>query len=237
MGFTVLHMYVDSLFVQRPETHHPDDFAPLLAAIEQQTAIPVTLEGVYRWIAFPPARQHPRRPVPNRYFGVFSDGRIKARGIALRRHDTPPFVAQVQETLIRYLAQAEHPALQVTTARAWVDQQLHRLWQHRVPVDDLRVAVKLQRLPTDYVRPSPAAQAAQHLAARGVTVHPGMRLTFWFTRSGVSVTPPPPEDLDLEPYARWVQRAAAEVLDVMTSIEVSPFPLALRLPIWSTSRV
>ncbi|MGB9800329.1 MAG: hypothetical protein ACPLUL_09580, partial [Thermanaerothrix sp.] len=74
-------------------------------------------------------------------------------------------------------------------------------------------------------------------AARGVTVHPGMRLTFWFTRGGVSVTPPPPEDLDLEPYARWVQRAAAEVLDVMTSIEVSPFPLALRLPIWSTSRV
>lgn len=236
MGFIVLHMYVDSLFVQRAEAHQPDDFAPLLAAIEQQTGIPVTLEGVYRWVAFPPARQHPRRPVPNRYFGVFTDGRIKARGLALRRHDTPPFVVQLQENLIRYLAQAEHPSQQVAAAQAWVEQQLHQLWQHRVPLNDLRVAVKLQRLPSAYVRPGPAALAAQQLTARGVNIRPGMRLIFWFTRDGVSVTPPPPADLDLEPYGRWVRRAAAEVLDVMLPVVSPSAPLPLMLPLWSVSR-
>ena len=43
-------------------------------------------------------------PVPNRYFGVFEDGAVKARGIELRRHDTPPFVAGAQAVVLAYLA-------------------------------------------------------------------------------------------------------------------------------------
>ena len=41
MGFTVLHMYVDSLFVQQEGYRNPQDFAPLLDAISKQTAIPI----------------------------------------------------------------------------------------------------------------------------------------------------------------------------------------------------
>uniref|UniRef100_A0A7C4KG97 DNA-directed DNA polymerase n=1 Tax=Anaerolinea thermolimosa TaxID=229919 RepID=A0A7C4KG97_9CHLR len=81
-------------------------------------------------------------------------------------------------------------------------------------MSDLKVAVKLRQMPEAYLRPGPAAQAALRLRECGVTIRPGMRLFFWFTRQGISVNPPPPEALDLERYARLVQRAAGEVLDI-----------------------
>jgi len=221
MGFTVLHMYVDSLFVQRPGSERAEDFAPLLQAIEDRTGIPLSLDGVYRWIVFPPARRHPRIPVPNRYYGVFTDGRLKVRGLALRRHDTPRFVAETQWAILHCLALADQPAGQVAAARACVGQQLARLARRQVAPGDLQVAVKLRQPPEAYRKPGPAAQAARQLQAHGVPVRPGMRLHFWFTRQGVSVTPPHPQDLDIERYARWVQRAAAEVLEIFTP---STFP-------------
>lgn len=214
LGFTVLHMYVDSLFVWREGTAQEEDFTPLLLAIERQTGIPVTLEGVYRWLVFLPAKRHPRIPVPNRYFGAFKDGRLKVRGLALRRHDTPRFVAETQRHLLNLLAQSENPEEQVEAARAFTKAQLSRLARRDVPVSDLKVAVKLRQMPEAYLRPGPAAQAALRLRECGVTIRPGMRLFFWFTRQGISVNPPPPEALDLERYARLVQRAADEVLDI-----------------------
>lgn len=77
MGFTILHMYVDSLFVQKEGIREKHDFEPLLKAIHEQTRIPITLDGVYRWVCFLPSKRDARIPVPNRYFGVFQDGSIK----------------------------------------------------------------------------------------------------------------------------------------------------------------
>ena len=57
MGFEVLHMYVDSLFVQKEGLKEKQDFEPLLQAITEQTKIPIMMEGVYRWVCFPPSRQ------------------------------------------------------------------------------------------------------------------------------------------------------------------------------------
>ena len=48
MGFTVLHMYVDGLFVQRAGTQEKMVFEPLLNAIYAQTKILIALDGIYR---------------------------------------------------------------------------------------------------------------------------------------------------------------------------------------------
>ena len=74
---------------------------------------------------------------------------------------------------------------------------------------------QLSRDPQAFRRPSAAAQAARQLQAQGVTVRPGMRLFFWFTRQGVSIAPPPPEEMDWDRYARLVLRAAGELLDIL----------------------
>ena len=110
MGFNILHMYVDGLWVQKKGCRQPQDFQPLLEEVAARTSLPVALDGVYRWVAFLPSRVDERLPVPNRYFGVFQDGSTKARGIDLRRRDSAPWVADTQREMLRCLARAETPA-------------------------------------------------------------------------------------------------------------------------------
>jgi DNA polymerase I len=40
----------------------------------------------------------------NRYFGRLSDGSVKVRGIAARRHDTPEFVRSMQSRMLEVMA-------------------------------------------------------------------------------------------------------------------------------------
>ncbi|GIV65312.1 MAG: hypothetical protein KatS3mg046_572 [Bellilinea sp.] len=215
MGFTILHMYVDSLFVKREDTRTEADFLPLAEKIQAETGIGVTLEGVYRWLVFLPACRDQRIPVANRYFGVFEDGTLKYRGIALRRHDTCPYVAQTQLDILTCLAQADDPREQWKEAWELVNQRVRSLQRRQAAIEGLQMAVKLSRDPQAFHRPSAAAQAARQLQAEGVAVRAGMRLFFWYTRQGVRITPPNADDLDWDRYARLVFRAAAEILDVL----------------------
>ncbi len=103
LGFTVLHLYVDGMWVHKPGCRLVPDFQPLLNEILDRTGLPVALDGVYRWVAFLPSRVNPRVPVPNRYFGVFQDGSLKMRGIETRRRDTPPFLKKLQLEMLAAL--------------------------------------------------------------------------------------------------------------------------------------
>ena len=106
LGFTVLHMYVDGLWVQKEGCESPADFNDLLEEISARTDLPIALDGVYRWVAFLPSRVDARVPVPNRYFGVFQDGSLKVRGIDVRRHDTPVFIGDTQMAILECFAGA-----------------------------------------------------------------------------------------------------------------------------------
>ncbi len=227
-GFTVLHMVVDSLFVAQEGYCQPTHFEPLLEAIRAQTGIGVTLEGIYRWLVFLPSRRDRRVPVPNRWYGVFQDGRLKYRGLALRRHDTCRLVARTQLGILTLLARADDPRRYVQEARAYAAIQVRALQRQAVAMEDLQMAVKLSRMPDAFRHPGPAAQAAVQLLERGVQVRPGMRLRFWYTRRGVSVFPPRAGEVDWERYARLVQRAADEILEILEA----PEPLHTGLPLF-----
>ncbi|KAA3660257.1 MAG: hypothetical protein DWQ04_19930, partial [Chloroflexi bacterium] len=103
LGYEVVHMYVDGLWVKRKGVKTKTAVQPLLDEIERVTELPIALEGFYKWIAFLPSKLDARIPVPNRYFGAFEHGELKIRGIELRRHDTPPFVADVQRAILEML--------------------------------------------------------------------------------------------------------------------------------------
>ncbi len=112
LGFTVLHLYVDGLWVKKEGASTVTDFQPLLEAIIERTDLPIALDGVFRWVAFVGSRLDGRVPVANRYFGVFQDGSLKIRGIETRRRDAPPFVAETQLQILELMAG-------VPDAKAW----------------------------------------------------------------------------------------------------------------------
>ncbi len=221
MGFEVLHMYVDGLWVKQDGFTRPEDFQPLLEEVAARTSLPVALDGVYRWVAFLPSRLDARLPVPNRYFGVFQDGSVKARGIDLRRRDSAPFIADVQREMLRCLARAGTPEAlrgQVDEAVGLLRMRLRALKEGRVPLQDLIAGKKLSKELTGYRVPSPGARAAMQLLEAGKTVRPGQRVRLIFTRGQPGVHAwdlpelPDPGAIDTDYYTELMLRAASSLL-------------------------
>ena len=233
LGFTVLHMYVDCLFVQQTGFQRASDFTPLLESILNQTGIPIALEGVFKWVAFLSSKRDARVPVPNQYFGAFEDGSLKFRGIELRRRDTTLWVRRIQLAVLDLLAQADTSlelAECLPDALNLVARAKRDLKGGHVHLDELVVTQKLSRELDGYKSPSPAARAALQLQAAGRQVAPGQSMRFLFTRDHPGVQAwelgeaLDPRRLDTTRYCSLLDRAMRTVLDPCKSL-MAPVPL------------
>lgn len=219
MGFEVIQLYVDGLWVHHPDKTQPKDIEPLLLEIQARTALPISLDGIYRWVVFVGSRQNKKRPVANRYFGVFQDGSLKVRGIDARRHDSTPFVASAQMHLLELLAKADDPETALPEAVAFIEEQLRALRNGSVKLPDLLIKQRLGRKMETYRTPSPAAQAVLQLNQVGKEFRPGQRVPFLYTlgKPGVFAWDlpqrPNPRAVDVARYQRLLLRAAGIVLE------------------------
>ncbi len=185
-GFSFLHGLTDAVWVEK-EGATEDDYRRLGEAITEATGMPIALEGVYRWIAFLPSKGNPRVGVPNRYAGAFADGEAKARGIASRRSDTPPFIAGFQRELLRRMAEARgigELRAMLPELREAVEAAARELREGRVPPEALSVSRRLSREPGRYVARSAASEVARELSGRGVALRPGSRIRYLLTDEG-----------------------------------------------------
>ncbi len=221
LGFTILHMYVDGLWVKKEGVSHPEQFQPLLEEIASRTGLAIALDGIYRWVTFLPSKADPRVPVPNRYFGFFQDGSLKVRGIETRRRDTPAFVSDVQMEILGVLGQAQSAAElpdMLPLALRLLRRRIADLRAGRVPLEKLVVGQKLSRELAAYKDPSPSARALMQLNSIGKELRPGQRVKFLLVRTGSGVhawdlpQKPDPRTLDFERYRELLLRAAGAVL-------------------------
>jgi DNA polymerase, archaea type len=97
MGFTVLHGIVDCLWAQGSPV------ALLKQSVENEIGIPTEIEH-FNWIVF--QSMNDGFGAYNRYFGRLSNGSVKVRGIAARRHDTPEFIRSMQSRMLEVMASA-----------------------------------------------------------------------------------------------------------------------------------
>ena len=218
-GFRVLHLYVDGLWIHKPGARHRPDYEALLEQIQTQTGLGISLEGVYRWIAFLPSRTEPRIAAANRYFGVYEDGSLKVRGIEYRRHDTPKFIKETQIEMITLLAEgrnaAEFRAL-IPKAIAYAQERLRRLRSGEVPASELLVTHRLSMQLEDYKVRTVAVRAAMQLRRAGVTLSPGEKVHFLHTpgeervRAWELIEGSPP--YDRQTYAELLLRAVENLL-------------------------
>ncbi len=223
MGYTVLHMYVDSLFVQKSDALQISHFTPLLEKIAEQTGLSITLDGIYKWLVFPPSKRDWRVPVPNRYFGAFQNGEIKARGIALRRHDTSKYVADTQMGILRILAASDDPRKKNNEAQGYMRKQISLLKEGKIPTEDLIVTQTLSRPVDAYRVSSPTARAARQLEEHGKIVQPGMSIRFLhvYDGSGIhawDVGNVQIKMVNVKRYIHLLKRAEDEVLNVFEKL-------------------
>jgi DNA polymerase-2 len=186
-GFQILHAIVDALYIQKarpgpsPDTALADECAELTRAIAHATNLPIELEGIYRWICFPPSRQDAHLGVANRYFGVFADGELKTRGIEARRHDTPLFIKQAQTAMLEVLAQAKNRAefrARMTDVTQLAAAYLDTLYAGQIPFAQLAITQRLSRDPRTYQTNSLNALVAGQLLESGVELAAGESIKY-----------------------------------------------------------
>lgn len=114
--------------------------------------------------------------MPCRYFGVFSDGTLKTRGLAHRRRDTPIYVKEVQEEMLAILGQArmlDELRERQKEALKLLEMRIAELERGEVDIRRLIVEQVLSRAPEEYAVQTRAAIAARKLRDAGIPVHPG----------------------------------------------------------------
>ena len=220
-GFRVLYYNVDGLYIQKQGCSQPEDFTQVLSDIRARTGLMISLDGIYRWIAFLPSRTNPQIPVANRYFGMFSDGKLKVRGLEIRRHDTPPFIFKTQIELLHCLAKVEEgQPLEhaVPAALRLLNKRAQQLRHGDVALDDLIVAQRLSRDVAQYRQPSPAAKAAKQLQALKKPMHAGQVVHFLFVKRTPGVlawragAPFDYQQINIAEYLKLLSRAASNIL-------------------------
>ncbi len=175
-GYSFIHGLTDSLWVKK-EGAKREDYAELTRAIEKKTGLSVSLEGIYRWISFLPSRRDPKIGVPARFFGLFDTGKLKVRGLMVRKHDTPPFVKKALQAMLEILSQAQsrkgYGELLEKKVRPIVEAYMEKLMDGRMKPEELSILKRLSHDPLGYAHGTMTTAVAQELLARGVKLMPG----------------------------------------------------------------
>ena len=182
-GFIVPHGIVDSLWViKQPVTKA--DYLALKDAIEKETGFAISFEGEYKWIAFVHSKSNDMIGVPNRYFGVFDDGKLKVRGLGQRRHDTPALFAKCEQEILDIMA-AGNSVKDVRDSMPMVRDAFQKYVQllksGNASLSDLIFRKQISKESDEYRLSTVEASALKQLEAEGRHLHAGETLRYVIT--------------------------------------------------------
>jgi len=182
-GFEVVHGIVDSLWLKK-QSATTTEYKSLCSKISQEIGVSLNFEGKYKWIVFLPSKMHPSISVLNRYYGVMESGKLKIRGLEIRKRDTPKFIYDAQTEMINVLATAnnsEEFIQKIPQVFEVVKKYRKKIIDGEVPVWDLMITKHLSKNPKHYKQHVSQAIAAEQLIKEGSEVHAGNNITFLFT--------------------------------------------------------
>ena len=222
-GFRMLHGLTDAVWITKPGMTR-DEVLSLCAEIGRAAEVSIELEGIYKWVVFLPSKTSPGFPVATRYFGAFEDGKIKARGLAFRRDDTPPLIKEAQERMLQVLSSCRDSREyreRSGEVREILQEYEIRLRSGEVRNEDLLVAKSVRRKVSEYKVANHTALALQQLDEAGIEIHPGEKIHYLMKDASsqnkedrVRAHPFVTGDdfYDEEKYEELLRKAAEEVL-------------------------
>jgi len=181
-AYEIIHGIVDSLWLKKRNARE-EDYDELCSQIEKETGLPMSFEGMYRWMVFLPSKMHDGLPVINRYFGVFKNGEIKMRGIEARKHDTPEFIRKCQLEMLQVLSRynATEVKQHLTDAIAVLVKYVGMLEDRQVPIKDLIITKRLGKSASNYKKNILQAVVSTELAKHGRKLNAGEAISYIIT--------------------------------------------------------
>jgi len=145
-GYTVIYGDTDSVFVYRDGASR-SDYEGLAGEIAERYGMPIKVDKLFRFIAFPEAKTTRASPV-KRYFGVTVEGEYVFKGVEAARSDYPPLVrgfqARLVETVLGVLEKSGVDGA-LSAAEELLRREVERLRSGLVPVEELLIEKTLRR--------------------------------------------------------------------------------------------
>ena len=205
MGYSVLHGIVDCLWVQG-ET----PVGALRERVEQETGYPLEAEH-FDWLVFLPLADG--YGAYNRYYGRLSDGRIRVRGIAARRHDTPDYVREMQCRMFGIMKRAATIA-ELGETRDEVEEIFYETLRNLPAADSQQMAISRRISRLVYRHRCLEGAAVEAYREQGIPLAPGMKIRYVVEDApGCRVVPAPQAvTFDHAYYRALLLRARDEIL-------------------------
>jgi DNA polymerase-2 len=207
-GFEVVHGIIDSLYIKKKNINEKE-VQEFCRELEMITGIPVSFEGIFRWIVFLPSIINEDRQVPAKYFGVFRNNDLKVRGLEVRQR-MPPLV-------VKWFQQKALEKISVCNSKKEILEKVPELFSMLKSIDIAKLqpemlacTVRISR--TDYRHNIPQKQIVQQLQKKKIKVLPGQTVHFIYKKNKVVL----PEDFkglpDIEQYRKLLIRSLFAVL-------------------------
>jgi DNA polymerase elongation subunit (family B) len=217
-GFEILHGIIDSLWLKG--NGDPEAFCEHVSG---HIGIPLEPEGIYDWIVFLPGRTY-GIGVLNRYYGKFEDGKLKLRGIELRKNDTTGLVRDMQNDMLAHFSKASDSQQfigLIPSSLDIVDGYVEDVRSGTVPLSKLLMTKRVSQGLENYQQFNDSVAALMQLDGEGFEVNPGEAVRFLICdckskdpKRRVKVAPfmTGDEEYDAEAYVDLLLRGAEGLL-------------------------
>ena len=177
MGFEILHGIVDSLWVKgrNPEM--------LCEIVTKDIGIPLELKGEFKWIVFLPNKSNGVGAL-NRYYGVMTNGKLKVRGIEIRRSDTPKLISNLQESMLEKLLEAKTASefyMKIPEAIEVLREYTRKVFDNECDLTDLIFKTHVSRGCDEYRQFNNQMAAMKQLKIEGIETLAGQTIRYIIT--------------------------------------------------------
>jgi DNA polymerase elongation subunit (family B) len=206
-GYTLIHGIIDSFYFSS-EGMIAKEVESVRKEIEETTALPLETEGIFKWVVFLTSRNDLDRPVPARYFGVFSDGTIKARGIEVRERSSPYLVKKFQQRCLECMSKydsKEEIIKNISELFIIFEEFINKKWSP----EELLLRVCIGR--KEYIANVPQKKLITALKKKGIVVPAGNTIQYIMAKEGPCILADYSGNCDVQFYTKLLARS----LDVL----------------------
>ena len=224
-GFELIYADTDAVFLKKKDATRKD-FEEIKSSIAKETGLDLTLEFHYKFLVLLYVEADEKMEARKHYFGLTYDNHLITRGIETRRHDSPTFIKEFQNTLLSKLFNCNNYEEVLTNgyqnALTYITHSIDKLMNGEVQITDLVISKLLRQNIEKYRSLFPHVAAAIRLNVSGVVADRGDRIQYVHTDSDHTdplfrITPAKlisSKEYDKEKYLEMLLDSAESVLSV-----------------------
>lgn len=213
-GYEIVHGIVDALYIKKINGGklNNEEIIDLCKEIQIVTGIPIDFEGIFKWIVFLPSVNDSMRPVPTRYYGIFTDNKIKARGIEVRQRSSPVIVKYFQQRILELISECNSKK-EILEKLPEYGKLLRKTIRELSKLNPEMLVSNIRLSKINYKHNIPQKIIVEKMKEKGITPMPGQNVKIYFGAKGICL----PEDAkkpDTSHYKALLVRSLYSLLQV-----------------------